>query len=42
MESEDSKPEIPLYLSPIANPLASEKLEKKLLSLTTKSMYKFS
>jgi len=33
MESEDKQ----LYVSPIATPLATEKLTTKLLSLTTKS-----
>lgn len=32
MESEDKQ----LYVSPIANPIATEKLSNKLLSLTTK------
>ena len=32
MDSEDKK----LYLSPIATPMASDKLSSKLLSLTTK------
>mmetsp|Transcript_36245 Transcript_36245/g.26898 ORF Transcript_36245/g.26898 Transcript_36245/m.26898 type:complete len:142 (+) Transcript_36245:36-461(+) len=37
-ESEESKGETTLFVSPIAEPLASEKLQKKLLKITKKAL----